>query len=85
MMQPSRDKEKRNKILLERAKNNVFFSHYREGSLWYCACDGWLFPVPTADLGSADANSCEKGITLMRWMRKHMDLEAQNDFGVLKE
>lgn len=51
-------------------KGNVEFSHFRDGALWYTTEDGELFPVPVEDAGSGTFNRVEKGMFLMRWMRK---------------
>lgn len=56
--------------LTEAAKRPVTFKYYRDKSLWYSTYDDKIFPVPVEDAGSATFNSTEKGILLMRWMRK---------------
>jgi len=68
--------------LKERVKGGATFQFFRDGALWYAADDGWEFPVPVSDTtngqgSSPTFNAKEKGITLMRWMRKHMETEAQ--------
>lgn len=65
-----------------RVRGAVTFSYFRDGALWYKATDGWDFPVPISDTmnsqgSSPTFNAVEKGITLMRWMRKHMEAESQ--------
>ena len=67
-------------LLKTRVKGPVRFSHFRDGSLWYCTADGWEFPIDVAETtnrqgSSPTFKSCEKGITLMRWIRKHMETE----------
>lgn len=62
----------------------VKFIFYRDGDLWYTTEDGFKFPVPIKDIGSATFNSEEKALLLMRYMRKYMqDVEqaknAQKD------
>ena len=68
-------------LLKQRVKGAVRFIYFRDGALWYSTEDGWEFPVPVADTtnaqgGSPTFNAEEKGITLMRWMRKSMEREA---------
>lgn len=55
------------------AKGNVEFQYFRDGSLWYATEEGEIFPVPVADAASATFNRVEKGIFLMRCMRKWND------------
>ena len=67
-------------LLKTRVKGAVNFTHFRDGSLWYVAEDGWEFPVPVAETINAQGSSPtfrakEKGIILMRWIRKAMEVE----------
>jgi hypothetical protein len=62
--------------LKHRVLHPVLFEHYRDGALWYRACDNWLFPVPIGEAGTGTFGAVVKGILLMRWMRKHMDTET---------
>lgn len=62
--------------LKKRVKEPVNFVYFRDGALWYQACDGWIFPVPVEETmnkqgGSPTFNATEKGMYLMRWMRKY--------------
>lgn len=59
--------------------NNVLFSHYRNGLLWYDVIDHatdkprWTFPVDVSnerDIGGATFPRDMKAITLMRYIRK---------------
>lgn len=81
--------------LLEVAKMHCHFVKYQEGLLWYLArLDGdqagseadlaaghFLFPVPVEDAGEGAFLPCMKGINLLRWARKHMEMleEAHHD------
>lgn len=56
--------------LKEAVQNEVTFQYFRDGALWYETCNGDLFPVPVSDAGSSTFNKTEKGMLLMRWMRK---------------
>jgi hypothetical protein len=57
-----------------RIKGAVEFSYYQDGNLWYKCQDGFLFPVPISDCGSAIFSAVDKGMFFMRWIKKHMDL-----------
>lgn len=48
------------------------FVYYRDRALHYETEDGFLFPVPVDDAGSATFNAEEKAILLMRYIRKHV-------------
>lgn len=68
--------------LRERVKGMVRFEFYRDGALHYVCIDGWEFPVPVTDTtntqgGSPTFNAEEKGITMMRWIRKQMETEVE--------
>lgn len=52
----------------------VSFSHYFDGSLWYETDDGFVFPVPVSDIGTATFQKTEKALLMMRYIRKHMDV-----------
>ena len=67
--------------LKARVTGRVRFAFYRDQALWYQTDDGWQFPVPITDTDNAQGGSAtflaeDKGITFMRWIRKHIDLEA---------
>jgi len=69
-----------NDVLKTRVKAAVQFIFYRDGELWYRAVDGWQFPIPVVDTMNAQGgrptfNAEERGMTLMRWIRKHMETE----------
>lgn len=55
----------------------VTFVHYREGELWYRTEDGFEFPVPVADVGSATMLASDKALLFMRYIRKHVDMLNQ--------
>ena len=52
---------------------NAHFVFFRDKSLFYETDDGFQFPVPVDDAGSATFNAEEKAILLMRYIRKHVD------------
>lgn len=54
-------------------KGSVWFICYRAGNLWYRCDNGFQFPVPISDTGVATFSASEKGIFMMRYIRKHLD------------
>jgi hypothetical protein len=50
----------------------VRFLFYREMELWYTTEDGFEFPVPIDDIGSAIFFAEDKAILFMRYIRKHI-------------
>lgn len=76
-----------NKIKIsDLVKNNqtVNFAYYRAGNLWYSHTSGLEFPVPIQDLGDASCMASHKAITLMRYMRKHLDTLKKELFKDIK-
>ncbi|MBU6455467.1 MAG: hypothetical protein KGS72_27090 [Cyanobacteria bacterium REEB67] len=65
--------------------NDADFIHYKEGNLWYRVTGQHLaetgesetftfdFPVPVSDTGEGIFPAQIKAITLMRWIRQHLD------------
>ena len=51
---------------------NAHFVFFRDKSLFYETDDGFQFPIPIEDAGSATFNAEEKAILLMRYIRKHI-------------
>lgn len=57
--------------------NQVHFSHYRAGHLYYnvpVEQDQYSFPVPVEDIGDATFLNNDKAIIMMRYIRKAMAL-----------
>ncbi len=50
------------------------FVFYRDRALVYETEDGFQFPVPIDEAGSATFNANEKAILLMRHIRKHLEM-----------
>lgn len=47
------------------------FSHYNDGQLWYKTENtNLIFPVPIEDVGNATFQASEKGLLMMRYIRK---------------
>ena len=57
--------------LKEMVSNNktVKFTFYRDNALHYETEDGFIFPVPVEDAGSATFGSEEKAMSMMRYIR----------------
>ncbi len=53
------------------------FVFYRDRALFYETDNGFQFPVPIDDAGSATLNHEEKAILLMRYIRKHLEKTQQ--------
>lgn len=53
-----------------RDNKTVSFKYYRENELWYETEDGFLFPVPISDIGTATFLATDKAILFMRYIRK---------------
>ena len=73
--------------LKEMVSNNktVKFTFYRDNALHYETEDGFIFPVPVEDAGSATFGSEEKAMLMMRYIRKQMKAigmakQTQNNF-----
>jgi hypothetical protein len=62
--------------LKDRVRGTVTFTHYFDGSLWYKTEDGFSFPVPVSDIGTATFLASDKAMLFMRYIRKHMELLA---------
>ena len=50
----------------------VRFVFFRDGALHYETEDGFIFPVPVDDAGSATFGAEERAILLMRYIRKYL-------------
>lgn len=71
-------------LLKERVKNPVHFVRFEYPELWYRTHDGWEFPINVNETkndqgGTPSFHAEEKGITLMRWIRKFMENLAKLD------
>jgi len=55
------------------------FLYYRHNTLYYTVLvddEEYMFPVPTDDLMEATVEATERAITLMRYIRKAIDVGA---------
>ena len=70
--------------LKDMISSKVEFQFYKDSSLWYKTVVGsFLFPVPVEDIGNATFHRMEKGILMMRYIRKHLKTleDAQSSNG----
>lgn len=52
------------------------FVRYREGHFIYQTDDGFQFPVPLTDVGSATLLAEDKALFFMRWIRRHLNVKT---------
>lgn len=62
----------------DNVKGPVNFKFYKDNELWYETCEGLLFPVPINDIDQGTFNATEKGILMMRWIRKYIEILKEN-------
>ena len=62
---------------------NVEFLYFREGNFIYRTEDGFEFPVPLSDIGSATLMANDKAIYFMRYIRKHIELTNNTEGNVI--
>ena len=64
-----------NTSIKDMVKDNqkVSFLFYRDGQLWYVTENGFEFPVPIADAGTATFLAQDRAILFMRYMRRHIE------------
>lgn len=66
------------------ATREVTFEYYRAGVLYYNTYDEITFGVPIEDLGNSTVKFREKGVLLMRYMRKHNTQQAKKPLDIHK-
>jgi len=54
-------------------KQNAHFQYFRDNELWYKTDGDFLFPVHTAEVGTATFKRTDKAIFFMRWIRKYKE------------
>ena len=59
------------------------FVFYRDGIFIYETEDGFQFPIPASDMGSATLLAEDKAILFMRWIRKHLESRKNMQSGFL--
>jgi hypothetical protein len=60
------------KTLVEYCKDQFVFEKLLQDTLYYVAPDKFLVRVPVADLDGAMIRAEEKGMVLMKWIRKEL-------------
>lgn len=64
--------------LIDHIKGYCTFAYYRDSSLWYKTETNIIFPVPISDVGTATFKDVEKGLLMMRYIRKYLNaLESE--------
>jgi predicted GTPase len=63
----------------------VFFTHYKDASLWYRTEGGFQFPVPIEDIGAATFLAEDKAVYFMRYIRKHLSLISEEKAAMTDE
>ncbi len=58
------------------AGKSVKLMHFCQDELWYVTEDGFEFPVPLSETGSAKWLPEDKAILFMRYIKKHVDFLA---------
>jgi hypothetical protein len=64
--------------LKDHVRGQVTFTHYFDGNLWYTTNTGFAFPVPVSDIGNARFLATDRAILFMRYIRKHMEVVAND-------
>ncbi len=57
----------------ECVRNNATFKYYRKGFLYYECDNGFIFPIPIEDTGDGTFPVVERGMLLMRWIRRALE------------
>lgn len=61
----------------------VYFLHYKDGELWYKHENGYKFPVPVSDVGTATMLNQDRAMFFMRYIRQHnamlINAKAESD------
>lgn len=69
-----------NRSVKDLVKNKaVHFQYCRDNELWYSTDDGFTFPVPTKDIGTATFLRDDKAIIFMRWIRLYLEELKKED------
>jgi hypothetical protein len=62
--------------LKDHIMGNAEFQYCRNNNLIYKTSTGLEFPIPVADTDGISLFRTEKGIALMKWIRKHLNSAA---------
>jgi len=72
--------------LLDIVKDNqVHFRYFRDGLFYYESDNGFLFPVPLTDIGTATLKDTDKAILFMRWIRPHFEMLCKEQRKAIEE
>ena len=71
--------------ITELVKNKkAHFARYREGHFIYETDDGFQFPVPLTDIGTATLLAEDKALFFMRWIRRQLETMEQAKKEILR-
>jgi hypothetical protein len=59
--------------ITECVKGDASFKYFRDGKFYYGCSNGFIFPIPVSDTGTATFLAIDKGLYFMRWIRKYID------------
>lgn len=66
------------KTLAELVKLNYYFTEFRHNEFFFVSEDDrFALSVPYEELGGANIHAFEKGIVLMKWIRKQIKLNHE--------
>lgn len=60
------------KTLVEYCKEQFVFEKLLQDTLYYVARDGFVVRVPVKELDGASVRADEKGMVLMKWIRREL-------------
>lgn len=61
--------------LSDLAKEMCFLKNVSDGAVWYTTgLSNFDFPIPLTEVGSSTFGQVEKGVTLLRWLKKHFEM-----------
>ena len=65
------------KTLAELVKLNYNFTEFRHNKFFFVSEDNSFLSVPYEELGGANIHAFEKGIVLMKWIRKQINFNHE--------
>jgi hypothetical protein len=70
--------------LKELIRGECTFEYYKAGNLYYRTENGeLLFPIAIEEIGNAKIEAREKGIVLMRYIRRHLQVSEKDTHEVI--
>lgn len=53
------------------------FAYFKAGSLFYKHEEGFIFPVPAADVAEGVLSAEERAMTLMKWIKREVEAQSK--------